>query len=602
MPKSPTQHRGHFFESLEDRINLACMPSMLEIPSSAEAVEEPSGEPTVALESHTQNCASANNQESSSVNSGRNSGTEITLEMIDFNGLPAADESAVSFDTCWGCLGIDRHGLIYMGVGNQNGKGPDDQADVSILTYDTRTGEKTYLGSLLQTTDAQGNSAANETISKVHVTITEHNGKMYFGTHDYEVRDALTNHRGGHYYSIDIDTKEITDLSKTDPEGISIKYESFIAFDILRDENKLAGLTFPNGHYVVYDLNKETNNSTIYDPLPGGQTNNVPREIIAANGSIYSTYGQGGQQSLWKLDLSAAPPTYTELPASLMSGHVQGLVTAKDGESVYLLDFEGYYYRFDTGTETLTNLGNFLPEDELTDRELGVVHAMSMNHDETMLYTMPYLMKSTSPDSPNIIEGQLYEFNIETGEKQRLADFSDQLGAITTNTGFTTGNGLVDADGNIYFGWFHNDAAGAFRLLKISGIETSKPASKQDPLLPGDVNSDGRVDVTDIDAIRAYLNSDAPQYDFTADGVVDESDVDYLVEHVLNTRPGDANLDGRVNFDDFVVVALNFGESVSSWELGDFDLDGQVSFDDFIKLSQNFGFSEQQPEPAPVAF
>ena len=522
----------------------------------------------------------------------------IRMEMIDFNDLAPADESAVSFDSCWGCVGIDSEGLIYMAVGNEAGKGSDDPADVHVLTYDTLTGVKGNLGSLLQVTADQGNGAVGETITKVHVSLIEHDGKMYFGTHDYHTRDAITNHRGGHYYSIDIDTKEITDLSKTDPEGVSIKYESIVALDILRDENKLAGLSFPNGYYVVYDLDSEINNTTIYDPLPGGQTNNVPREIIAANGSIYSTYGRSGQQSLWKLDLTQNPPVYTELSSTLMSGHVQGMMTTKDGSSVYVLDFEGYYYRFDIDTETLTNLGNFLPDSEPNDRELGVVHAMVLNNDETMIYTMPYYFKSTLPDSPNVIEGQLYEFNIETGERKRLADFSDQIAEVTTQTGFTTGNGLVDAEGNIYFGWFYHRAAGAFRLLKIMGIESSGPASGPSPpdtgtTLPGDMNSDGMLNVADIDALQSQLADGGFQgrFDLTKDGVIDGADVDHLMENIFKTHKGDANLDGSVDFNDFLTLAGNFGRNDTSWSMGDFNLDGTISFSDFVELAANFGFT-----------
>ena len=53
--------------------------------------------------------------------------------------------------------------------------------------------------------------------------------------------------------------------------------------------------------------------------------------------------------------------------------------------------------------------------------------------------------------------------------------------------------------------------------------------------------------------------------------------------------PGDANADGQVGFDDFLILSGNFGQQVDGAFLdGDFDADGTVSFADFLILSANF--------------
>jgi plastocyanin len=57
---------------------------------------------------------------------------------------------------------------------------------------------------------------------------------------------------------------------------------------------------------------------------------------------------------------------------------------------------------------------------------------------------------------------------------------------------------------------------------------------------------------------------------------------------------GDANLDGRVNLNDFNVLASNFGQSNRTWEQGDFNEDGNVNLNDFNLLAANFG-KEIQP-------
>ena len=54
---------------------------------------------------------------------------------------------------------------------------------------------------------------------------------------------------------------------------------------------------------------------------------------------------------------------------------------------------------------------------------------------------------------------------------------------------------------------------------------------------------------------------------------------------------GDANLDGRVNLNDFNRMAANFGGTDKVWSQGDFTYDGRVNLDDFNKLAANFGMA-----------
>ncbi len=66
---------------------------------------------------------------------------------------------------------------------------------------------------------------------------------------------------------------------------------------------------------------------------------------------------------------------------------------------------------------------------------------------------------------------------------------------------------------------------------------------------------------------------------------------------------GDANLDGKTNFQDYIVLEANFGQSNTGWEGGDFNTDGVVNFQDYIILERNFGTSyvSAAPAAAPVA-
>jgi hypothetical protein len=71
------------------------------------------------------------------------------------------------------------------------------------------------------------------------------------------------------------------------------------------------------------------------------------------------------------------------------------------------------------------------------------------------------------------------------------------------------------------------------------------------------------------------------------------------VKWTLNVAlPGDANLDQKVDLNDFGLLKLNFGAG-QTWAEGDFDSSGAVDLSDFGMLKQNFGQSAAAvPEPA----
>lgn len=122
------------------------------------------------------------------------------------------------------------------------------------------------------------------------------------------------------------------------------------------------------------------------------------------------------------------------------------------------------------------------------------------------------------------------------------------------------------------------------------------------PNIPGDVNDDQLVDATDIDAVFAAIvldptdpNYDLPKYDLNEDGELNTSDANFLVTEILQTRQGDADLNGRVEFEDFLTLSRNYGKATDpSWSEGDFDGDGEVAFVDFLLLSGNFGFDQSE--------
>ncbi|MFT3785166.1 MAG: S8 family serine peptidase [Tepidisphaeraceae bacterium] len=118
--------------------------------------------------------------------------------------------------------------------------------------------------------------------------------------------------------------------------------------------------------------------------------------------------------------------------------------------------------------------------------------------------------------------------------------------------------------------------------------------------LPGDFNSDGVVNAADIDLLMFSTQGDLPtarpKFDLNGDRTVKHSpqvsasDADVWVQAIKLTRYGDANLDGKVNFDDLLTLASNYGASSKKWADGSFDGDGLVNFSDLLQLASNYGF------------
>lgn len=123
----------------------------------------------------------------------------------------------------------------------------------------------------------------------------------------------------------------------------------------------------------------------------------------------------------------------------------------------------------------------------------------------------------------------------------------------------------------------------------------------------GDFDGDGVLSPNDIDLLSGQFGVSPvdERFDINSDGVVDLADHRVWVESedYASTFIGDTNLDGTVNFSDFLALSAGFGKS-GGWAEGDFDGNGEVRFPDFLALSDNFGQSTTAaatvPEPSSV--
>jgi hypothetical protein len=105
-----------------------------------------------------------------------------------------------------------------------------------------------------------------------------------------------------------------------------------------------------------------------------------------------------------------------------------------------------------------------------------------------------------------------------------------------------------------------------------------------------DFNADTATSAADIDLLHAAIGAQSQdmRFDLNQDQLVDQKDADQLIERILLTRRGDADLKGAVDFVDFVVLANHYGQT-GGWAEGDFDGDGTVDFADFALLADEYG-------------
>jgi hypothetical protein len=120
----------------------------------------------------------------------------------------------------------------------------------------------------------------------------------------------------------------------------------------------------------------------------------------------------------------------------------------------------------------------------------------------------------------------------------------------------------------------------------------------------GDFNFDGELDETDINRLSQAVANQDPEdrFDVDSNGLLDFADLVYYLGTVFATAPGDANLDGVVDSDDFQIWAQARFSQEQGWSAGDFTGDGLVDARDFNVWNRYKSRPPVVPIPVPDTY
>lgn len=364
----------------------------------------------------------------------------VVEQSISFEDITPA---GLTLEECWNAMGMDRQERVYIGFTSRRSDGREDFA---IFRYDPSTGDRLFLGTFIEVSQAAGNLRPTEEIPKGHTRMLEIDGKMYMasqGFHDFKVGiDALPKYRGSHLYAYDLSSGKMEDVSRSLPGGMVTEHQGIIALSHAPGHDLLVGLAHPSSDIVLFNY-KQNRVQGIVPGIPWRLGNPLSREIVATKkGKIYTYRGTEGPaqrdevHNIWAYDLKADVTIQTAYTAT--GGFWNGQTWTRDGETVYLATVNGELYKLDVETEVFAHLGQLLPRDEYDAGErVDYLYGITLSTDEKRIYGIPRRSRSHGSN--------LYSYEIATGEVTLAAELSPAI---------YTGSHMRDSRGNIYFARF----------------------------------------------------------------------------------------------------------------------------------------------------
>ncbi len=203
-------------------------------------------------------------------------------------------------------------------------------------------------------------------------------------------------------------------------------------------------------------------------------------------------------------------------------------------------------------------------------------------------------------------------FEFIYGEPILMDTFLQVLTQFDNQTSHVPGtlDAMIDLGNSAYWGGIRNlrDANG--NPVSDKGYSSSSGFDYRRQ--PGDFDSSGAYDCSDVDALVALIAAGTYEasFDLTGDGQVNHADLTTWLSvagsrNLASGNPylsGDANLDGVVDGTDFIAWNAHKFTDVAAWCSGDFTADGVVDGLDFVAWNEHkFASSDDHaavPEPS----
>jgi autotransporter-associated beta strand protein len=135
------------------------------------------------------------------------------------------------------------------------------------------------------------------------------------------------------------------------------------------------------------------------------------------------------------------------------------------------------------------------------------------------------------------------------------------------------------------------NAAGQFDSVNVTGIAITDGTLNLQPLANGDLAAGQSRAILFAEGGRGGTFRAVSGVQLSA---TKSFAVTYNAQGILVTaaHPGDATLDGKVDFQDLIRLAQNYEDlaNIKTWSIGDFTGDGKSQFADLVVLAQNYGF------------
>lgn len=361
----------------------------------------------------------------------------ISYKYIDFDDITP---KGLKLLQCWDAMGMDDKERVYIGWTSRR---EDGREDFAVFRYDNGTGEKQFLGTFMNASEAAGNLKPDEQIPKGHTKMIFIKGKMYMASqsfHDFKNGiEELPKYRGSHIYAYDIEKDELEDISAGLTDGVITKNQGIVALTYMEETNMILGLTHPHSDIVMFNI-KDNRVEKVISGIPWSLGNPLSREIVVGkDGKIYTYRGtedpalREKEYNMWVYDTKTDEMKKTDYKAS--GGFWNGQAASHNDGKIYLSTVNGDLYMLNTEKGKLEYLTHFLPEEEVKmGKKITYMYSITLSKDGKKIYGIP-----------SVNNGNLYQYSIDSKKVSMVKEIENAI---------FTGSNIKDSKGNLYFAKF----------------------------------------------------------------------------------------------------------------------------------------------------